>query len=93
MRRTRIAFATLLIATFSIAAGTAASTEAPSVPAAAQTATPSPTPATEAAGGKITKSRSNIQNNREATPAKSADAPTEPDQLVKPKTKSNQSND
>ena len=45
---------------------------------------------------KIGKSRSNIQNNREAPPAKDDAAATgndEPAELLKTKTKSNQSND
>ena len=45
---------------------------------------------------KISKSRSNIQNNREAPPPKddaATTAGTESAELVKTKTKSNQSND
>lgn len=54
-------------------------------------------PAAEAASGKITKSRSNIQNNRAAPPAEAADGATsgspEPAAVQKTKTRSNQSND
>jgi len=50
----------------------------------------------EPAQAKIGKSRSNIQNNREAPPAKDDAAATgndEPTEILKTKTKSNQSND
>ena len=54
-------------------------------------------PAAEAQATKITKSRSNIQNNREAPAASESDGATtaaaEPAGVVKTKTKSNQSND
>jgi hypothetical protein len=59
-----------------------------------QTAPPQPA---EAATAKIGKSRSNIQNNREAKPAPAVNPPptpgTEPVEVSKSKTKSNQSND
>jgi hypothetical protein len=62
---------------------------------AEEPAAPSQPAATAAA--KIGKSRSNIQNNREATPVPAQNPPpaagTEPAQVVKSKTKSNQSND
>jgi hypothetical protein len=55
-------------------------------------------PAADAGQAKITKSRSNIQNNRAAPAAEETDGATttaaaEPAGVVKTKTKSNQSND
>jgi hypothetical protein len=93
MRRTLAVLATL-----SLVAGAASATEPASKPAEAQPTTPSPEQA------KITKSRSNIQNNREtAPPATTPPATTPPESkpapapetqgVVKTKTKSNQSND
>jgi hypothetical protein len=66
--------------------------------AAAMAADPAPTSQPAAAAAtKIGKSRSNIQNNRESAPAPAQTPPpaagTEPVELVKSKTKSNQSND
>ena len=93
MRRTLAVLATLSLVSAGFAASTASAAEPTSKPAAAQPTTPAP----EAA--KITKSRSNIQNNRETTPpettppeSKPAPAP-EAQGVVKTKTKSNQSND
>ena len=76
----------------------ASAAEPASKPADAQPTTPAP----EAA--KITKSHSNIQNNREATPPATTPPATTPPEsnptpapdaqgVVKTKTKSNQSND
>ena len=89
MSRIHIVFATLSLATFAIVGATAGAAEPTSTPSAAQPA------ALAVDGAKITKSRSNIQNNREATPpAKPADAaPAAQQSVVKTKTKSNQSND
>ncbi|MBS0580940.1 MAG: hypothetical protein JSR36_16915 [Proteobacteria bacterium] len=79
--------ATMTLSTLAICAGTAAAADPPAAPSTVQPAAPA------ADQAKITKSRSNIQNNRQAAPA-TADSPsTDPKQLVKPKTKSNQSND
>jgi len=88
MRRNTAIFATLSLATAALFAGSAGAAEPASSPAADH-------PASAVADGtKIGKSRPNIQNNRQAAPpVKQADANTEPKQLVKPKTKSNQSND
>ena len=93
MRRTLTVLATLSLVAAGLVAGNASAAEPASKPAEAQSTTPAP----EAA--KITKSRSNIQNNRETTPpettppeSKPAPAP-EAQGVVKTKTKSNQSND
>lgn len=93
MRRTLTVLATLSLVAAGFVASTASAAEPASKPAEAQPTTPAP----EAA--KITKSRSNIQNNRETTPpettppeSKPAPAP-EAQGVVKTKTKSNQSND
>jgi hypothetical protein len=93
MRRTLTVLATLSLVAAGFVAGNASAAEPASKPAEAQPTTPAP----EAA--KITKSRSNIQNNRETTPpettppeSKPAPAP-EAQGVVKTKTKSNQSND
>lgn len=94
MNRKQTAFATLFLASAALVAGSAVAGDpaASSAPATAQAAAPA-APAAE--GGKITKSRSNIQNNREAAPpTKPAEAPPASEQsAVKTKTKSNQSND
>ena len=93
MHRTLTVLATLSLVAAGFVASTASATEPASKPAEAQPTTLAP----EAA--KITKSRSNIQNNRETTPpettppeSKPAPAP-EAQGVVKTKTKSNQSND
>ncbi len=87
MKRSSI-FATLSLATAALVAGSAGAAEPASPPAADHPSSRVPD------GTKIGKSRSNIQNNREAAPpAKQADAHADPKQLVTPKTKSNQSND
>jgi hypothetical protein len=79
---------TLTLSTAAFLTGAAGAAEPASPPTVDHPATPVPD------GTKIGKSRPNIQNNREAAPAaKPADATPEPKQLVKPKTKSNQSND
>jgi hypothetical protein len=67
-------------------AGTANATEPGSKPAEAQTTTPAP----EAA--KITKSRSNIQNNREATPPATTPPVTTPPATTPPATTPPESN-
>ena len=88
MRRTLTVLATLSLVAAGLVAGNASAAEPASKPAEAQPTTPAP----EAA--KITKSRSNIQNNRESTPPESKPAPApEAQGVVKTKTKSNQSND
>ena len=97
MHRTLTVLATLSLVAAGFVASTASATEPASKPAEAQPTTLAP----EAA--KITKSRSNIQNNRETTPPENtapeskpapAPAPTpEAQVVVKTKTKSNQSND
>lgn len=82
-------FAASLVAAPAVLADDAAAPAAAAPPAA------QPAPA-QSAQAKITKSRSNIQNNREAPPpAKDATATgsEEPAEVVKTKTKSNQSND
>ena len=79
-----LGIATLLAASLVVAHTAAADDTAPPV------AQPEP------AQAKITKSRSNIQNNRAVPPAKDDTAATgndEPAEVVKTKTKSNQSND
>jgi len=93
MHRTLAVLATLSLVAAGFIASTASATEPGSKPAEAQPTTPAP----EAA--KITKSRSNIQNNRETTPpattppeSKPAPAP-EVQGVVKTRTKSNNSND
>jgi hypothetical protein len=88
MRRIPTVLATLSLVSAGFVASTASAAEPTTKPAAAQPTVPAP----EAA--KITKSRSNIQNNREATPPVSQAAPAPETQgVVKTKTKSNQSND
>ena len=93
MRRTHAVLATLSLVAAGLVASTASATEPASKPAEAQPTTPAPEQA------KITKSRSNIQNNRETappatTPPESKPAPApETQAVVKTKTKSNQSND
>ena len=89
MRRIQTVLATVSLATFAFVAGTAVAADPASSPVAANPTTP------VVDGTKITKSRSNIQNNRQATPpAKPADAAAGAQQsVVKTKTKSNQSND
>jgi hypothetical protein len=98
MRRTLAVLATLSLVAAGLVAGNASATEPASKPAEAQPTTPAPEEA------KITKSRSNIQNNREATPPATTPPATTPPEskpapapetqgVVKTKTKSNQSND
>jgi hypothetical protein len=88
MQRTLTVLATLSLVGAGFVASTASATEPGSKPAEAQPTTSAP----EAV--KITKSRSNIQNNRETTPPESKPAPApEAQGVVKTKTKSNQSND
>lgn len=93
MHRTLTVLATLSLVAAGFVASTASATEPASKPAEAQPTMPAP----EAA--KITKSRSNIQNNRETTPPESTAPESEPapapeaQSVVKTKTKSNQSND
>jgi hypothetical protein len=88
MRRKATIFATLSLATAALIAGSAGAAEPASPPDAAHPAAP----VTD--GAKIGKSRSNIQNNREAAPpAKQPVTTPEPKQIQKTKTKSNQSND
>jgi hypothetical protein len=100
MRRAQTVLATLSLATFVIAAGIASGADQAAAPTASPAATQPATPPVEN-GSKITKSRSNIQNNREAAaPATPPNATTPPNEstpgaqgVVKTKTKSNQSND
>ena len=88
MRRNVAILAMLSLATGALIIGSAGAAEPTSPPTATQPAAPAPD------GTKIGKSRSNIQNNREAAPpVKPADATPAPEQLQKTKTKSNQSND
>ena len=88
MRRTAAIFATLSLVTAAPFACSASAAEAPSAQAADHPTAPVPD------GTKIGKSRSNIQNNREAAPpVKPADTNAQSSQIVKSKTKSNQSND
>jgi len=89
MRRIQAVFATLSLATFAFVAGSASAAEPISPLTVAQPATP------VVDGTKIGKSRSNIQNNRQAAPSagKSDAAAPESKGVVKTKTKSNQSND
>ncbi len=89
MRRSQTVFATLSLVVLAVVGASAGAAEPTSPPSAAQPATP------VVDGTKIGKSRSNIQNNRQATPpAKPADtAGPESKGVVKTKTKSNQSND
>ena len=85
MRRIAAIFATLSLASAALVVGAA---EPVSPQDAAHPATPVPD------GTKIGKSRSNIQNNREAAPpVKQADAAAQTKRLQKPKIKSNQSHD
>ncbi|MEY4761947.1 MAG: hypothetical protein RLZZ200_1803 [Pseudomonadota bacterium] len=87
MRRIVTVVALLSWATVGPVAG---AVEPSATPPVAQPAAPAP----EAA--KITRSRSNIQNNREAAPPEGKPAPAvtpEAQGVVKTKTKSNQSND
>ena len=89
MHRAQTVLATLTLATFTIAAGIASGADQVAAPTAAQ---PAPPPVD---GTKIGKSRSNIQNNRQAAPpatAQNAETPAAKG-VVKTKTKSNQSND
>jgi hypothetical protein len=88
MRRTPAVFASLSLAAAGLVASIAIATEPASTPVAAQPVSPAPE------AGKISKSRSNIQNNREAAPPESKPAPVpETQDVLKTKTKSNQSND
>lgn len=94
MSRIHTIFATLSLATSAIVGASAGAAEPTNPPSVAQPAPP------VVNGTKIGKSRSNIQNNREATPptatppTKPADAaPAAQQSVVKTKTKSNQSND
>jgi hypothetical protein len=88
MRRTLTVLATLSLVSAGFVASTASAAEPTTKPAAAQPTTPAPETA------KITKSRSNIQNNRETAPPENKAAPApEAQGVVKTKTKSNQSND
>jgi len=88
MRRHTACIVSLSLTAGALIAGPAGAAEPASPPASDHAATP------VVDGTKIGKSRSNIQNNREAAPpAKPVDAPAEPKQVVKTKTKSNQSND
>lgn len=96
MRRIHTALIMLSIASFAVI-GVSAGAAEPATPAnAVQPTATQPAPPVEN-GGKITKSRSNIQNNREAAapPAKAPvdAAPAAEQSVVKTKTKSNQSND
>ena len=72
MHRTLTVLATLSLFAAGFVASTASATEPVSKPAEAQPTTPAP----EAA--KVTKSRSNIQNNRETAPPATAPATTTP---------------
>jgi hypothetical protein len=91
MSRIQTFIATLSLASFAIVGASAGAAEPTSPPSAVQPATP------VVNGTKITKSRSNIQNNRQAKPLMNpSDAPApapESKGVVKTKTKSNQSND
>ena len=89
MRRNATIFATLSLATAALVAGSAGAAEPTSPPAADHSAAPVPD------GTKIGKSRSNIQNNRQAAPSASQPGAAAPESkgVVKTKTKSNQSND
>jgi len=93
MHRALTILATLSLIAAGFLASTASATEPANKPAEAQPTTPAP----EAA--KITKSRSNIQNNRETTPpattpSESNPAPAPAAQgVTKTRTKSNNSND
>lgn len=88
MRRSTAILATLSLATAALVVDCACAAEPASPPATDHPASPA------ADGAKVGKPRSNIQNNREsAAPVKQTDATEEPKQLVKSKTKSNQSND
>ena len=89
---------TVLAALSLFAAGFVASTAGAQEPAAKPAEAKPTTPAPEAA--KITKSRSNIQNNREAAPpvttppeGNPAPAPEAQSVVKKTRTKSNNSND
>ena len=89
MSRIQTAIVSLSLGAAAFTAGTVSAAETATPPAAARTASPAPDAAKAA-----TKTRSNIQNNREAAPpATTTDPATEPEQVVKTKTKSNQSND
>jgi hypothetical protein len=89
MHRALTVLATLSLIAAGFLVSTARATEPANKPAAAQPTTPAP----EAA--KISKPRSNIQNNRETTPPESKPAPApEAQGVVKTtRTKSNNSND
>src|SRR5690349_13383351 len=92
MRRTLAVLATLSLFAAGFVASPASATEPANKPAEAQPTTP----ASEAA--KVTKSRSNIGNNRETAPAATAPAESKPapapevQGVVKTRTKSNNSN-
>ena len=97
MNRTLTVLATLSLVAAGFVTSTASATEPASKPAEAQPTTPAP----EAI--KITKSRSNIQNNRETTPPSTTPPATTPSEsnpapapaqgVTKTRTKSNNSND
>ena len=89
MSRIQTILATLSLATCALVGSSAGAAEPASPPTADHPATPA------VDGTKIGKSRSNIQNNRQATPpTKPSDAaPGAQRSVVKTKTKSNQSND
>ena len=98
MQRTLTVLATLSLVAAGFVVSTASAAEPGSKPAEAQPTTSAP----EAA--KITKSRSNIQNNRETTPPATTPTATTPPEskpapaaeaqgVVKTRTKSNNSND
>jgi hypothetical protein len=89
MRHNVAIIATLYLASAGLVAGSAGAAEPTSPQAADHPAAPVPD------GTKIGKSRSNIQNNRQAAPPASQPGATAPEAkgVVKTKTKSNQSND
>lgn len=95
MHRTLTVLATLSLFAAGFIASTASASEPASKPAEAQPTTPAP----EAA--KVTKSRSNIGNNRETAPPAAASTPAESKPATAPvaqgvtktRTKSNNSND
>lgn len=94
MRRNIAIIATLSLATAAFVTGAASAAEPASPPAKQPVVDQPAAPVVD--GTKIGKSRSNIQNNREAPtppPVKPVDPKKDPQDLVKPKTKSNQSND
>ena len=88
MRRHTACIVSLSLTAGALIAGPAGAAEPASPPASDHAATP------VVDGTKIGKSRSNIQNNREApSPVTPVDPKKDPQELVRPKTKSNQSND